>query len=262
MVSIRKDIIFFQENGNIFKIEKFPFSAYEISEPIYEVIKYKKKLHYFTEHLVRLEQSLIKLDWDINTIHIPSYDEILELISQNNIDVGNIRIDVFPKLKLTIAFLVPHFYPPEELYTTGVNVIFQYEERPNQEIKIFHSGIKERTNELLESKNAFETLLVNNNNEITEGSRSNLFFIKGETIFTPPNHQILQGITRDKMFDFLKKLNYKIIQREIQINEIKNFDSAFLTGTSIGALPIKSIEEISFNTNGILLKKIIQEFNC
>ncbi|MFH1622613.1 MAG: aminotransferase class IV, partial [Candidatus Omnitrophota bacterium] len=58
-----------------------------------------------------------------------------------------------------------------------------------------------------------EALFLNESGFLTEGCRSNLFFIKGKTVYTPSLEcGLLDGITRQKVIKIIKKqrLNFKM----------------------------------------------------
>jgi branched-chain amino acid aminotransferase len=46
-----------------------------------------------------------------------------------------------------------------------------------------------------EAQGAYEALLVNRKGEITEGTKSNFLVLEGQTILSPPQEDILWGVT-------------------------------------------------------------------
>ena len=108
----------------------------------------------------------------------------------------------------------------------------------------------------------YEVLLVNEAGYITEGSRSNVFFVKKNKVFTPPTEDVLQGVTRQKIIESIEKQNIEFAMENIAFNDISNFESVFISGTSRRVLPVKSILEtnINYNVNNDLLRFIEKEF--
>jgi len=259
VVVLRKDSRFFIENGISLPIGDFPFRYYKYAS-IYEVIKYDGRFHFLEKHLQRLEKSVF--------IAFPSRDykgdinkEMLEkLVFDNKIKEGNIRIEVFPELKTTLAFLVPHFYPPPEYYEKGVEAVFQYDQRPVLNAKVYNAEIRERANSLIKEYDVFETVLVNMKGEMTEGSRSNIFLIKNGEVFTPPDRFVLPGITRDNMAEFLKSKGIPLNYKNIKAKDAGDYEAFFFTGTSIGALPCRKLDKFHFDVKHPLLRRIIEGF--
>ena len=64
-------------------------------------------------------------------------------------------------------------------------------------------------------------VLVDENNNITEGPGFNLFCINDSGIFTP-DHGVLEGITRQSVFDLAKELHLPITKKSISVDELYN----------------------------------------
>lgn len=261
MIEINFNSDFFLLNQNIEHKSLFPNFLFETEKSIYEVLRFKHSPIFFNEHISRLNNSLNAITDSISELYIPTIEDINLLFHKNKTEIGNIRIDIFPKSKITITYIIPHFYPTKLLYKTGVKTVFQYDERPQQNIKLFHAEIKSRTQDILKDKSIFETILVNAKQETTEGSRSNLFFIQDKNIISAIDSQILNGITKIKMEEFLSVKKINLIKRIVKTEELDSFDAAYLTGTSIGSLPIYQMEDKIFNINNPILVKIINSFN-
>ncbi len=79
--------------------------------------------------------------------------------------------------------------------------------------------------------NAYEkgndtAILVDENNNITEGPGFNLFCVDDKGIFTP-DYGVLEGITRQTVFDLAKELNIPISKKPISIEQLKNAKELF-----------------------------------
>ena len=83
---------------------------------------------------------------------------------------------------------------------------------------------------------------------ITEGTHTNFFAVKDETVFTAPKSRlILEGITRKIVLGFCEK--FKIDYREEFINkdDLKSFEEFFITSTTKEITPVTSIDYWSIN---------------
>ena len=241
----------------------------KLSKPlvhIYEVLRVIGGIPVFLEdHLDRLNRSAHLAGFE----KLPGTDEISKrinnLIASEKKDIGNIKlgfsfIDPTTEPEFTLSF-IPHHYPTPEEYINGVKVGLIKADRPIPNAKIQHSDIRERANQAMEINGQYEVLLVDSDGNITEGSRSNVFFIKNDKLYSAPVEKILQGITRIKVLDICKNEGIEVIETDIPANSLDEFDAAFLTGTSPKVLPICSIEEISYTTKLPLLTKIQDAYN-
>jgi len=102
---------------------------------------------------------------------------------------------------------------------------------------------KSKVKVLLKETGAFEALLVNRENCITEGSRSNIFFVQGGKVYTAPAQDVLVGVTRMMILNLCRQLHIELIEKAVPVQEIPKMDGAFMTGTSVNVLPISKIDE-------------------
>ena len=109
--------------------------------------------------------------------------------------------------------------------------------------------------------NAYEkgndtAILVDENNNISEGPGFNLFCVDDSGIFTP-DYGVLEGITRQTVFDLAKELNIPISKKPISIEQLKNAKELFATSTAGGIMPITKVngELIADGKAGINTRK-------
>lgn len=77
---------------------------------------------------------------------------------------------------------------------------------------------------------------------IEEAGTANIFFVSGNRLITPQLGSILEGITRESIITLAEhKLGMSIEQRNIDINEISDFDECFCTGTAAVITPVSDI---------------------
>ena len=100
-------------------------------------------------------------------------------------------------------------------------------------------------------------VLVDENNNITEGPGFNLFCINDSGIFTP-DHGVLEGITRQSVFDLAKELHLPITKKSISVDELYNAEELFATSTAGGIMPITKVsgKEIGKGRVGNLTRQL------
>jgi branched-chain amino acid aminotransferase len=240
----------FYFDGQAFRsVVLFGEEAFEAGISFYEVLRVKGGVCLFMEdHVWRLQQSAglskLALPFDIQWI----YNIIRTLITRNRLLNGNIKLvlNFSNNQAVLFAYLVPYSYPGPSLYRKGIDTALYNVVRSDPNVKRIVPAIQQTLREFISSKKIYEALLVDANGKITEGSRSNVFFIRGETLYTAPGNMVLKGITREKITDLCKALNYKLIETAVSTDNLYKMDSAFLTGTSPMVLPIRTVGHIAF----------------
>jgi branched-subunit amino acid aminotransferase/4-amino-4-deoxychorismate lyase/protein-tyrosine-phosphatase len=95
---------------------------------------------------------------------------------------------------------------------------------------------------LYQQKGAHESLLLNENGYITEGTRSNIFFFKNDRFFTPSLETgILPGVTRKKVIEIIKREGYEVEEGFYTKKDLVESEEIFLTYTTVGITPIAEI---------------------
>jgi len=228
---------------------------------LYEVIRITKGIPVFLEdHLDRLYHSAQLTGMDHLPDSVSLETMIKEYISSQNQAAGNIKLSFSftnsasePRCELNF---IPHYYPNPDEYMKGVKVGLLKAVRPIPHAKVQNSGIRERANQTISDYGLFEVLLIDSEGNITEGSRSNVFFIKNETLYSTPVENILQGITRLKIMQICENARIHVIESAIPLNSLDQYEAAFLTGTSPKILSISSIDNIIYKTDLPLLIKL------
>ncbi|KAE8714377.1 Branched-chain-amino-acid aminotransferase 2 [Hibiscus syriacus] len=81
-----------------------------------------------------------------------------------------------------------------------------------------------------------------NKKYLEEVSASNIFILKGNVISTPPTSgTILPGITRKSIIEIARDLGYQVEERAIWVNELREADEVFCTGTAVGVASVGSV---------------------
>lgn len=256
---------YFIYNNKVYSTEKFENVYNENSSSLYEVLRVNSSIPIFLEeHYERLINSGKILGHNISLSFDELKKQIYTLIEKNSVINHNIKIVInnldgqSPNMYI---FFVKTIYPKDFLYNEGVRTFTYNAERDNPNAKIINSNLRNTINNLLKEKNCYEAILVNNEGFITEGSRSNLFFIKDNTLYTTKGEDVLLGITRKRIVELARKSNISIKEESIHIDSLKDFSSVFISGTSPKVLPVCKVDSMDFNTKDPLLLKIIKIYN-
>lgn len=249
-------------NGNQIHSE-FNAKLFNSDHSVYEVIRIIDGIALFLEdHYTRLVSSVYMSGLNF-VMDLPEFrHNISELVRLNRIENGNVKFVLaeFGKVNHWSFSFIPHSYPDKNDYDQGVNIELLLAERKNPNAKIIQNVVRERANQLIADQELYEVLLVDRDGLITEGSRSNVFFVKDEVFYTAPESKVLVGITRQKVIECLKRLNFLIIEESVSSSEIDQYDAAFLTGTSPKVLPVRSIGKQLFNIQLPVVKELMIQY--
>ncbi|NJO68668.1 MAG: aminotransferase class IV [Bacteroidetes bacterium] len=169
---------------------------------IYEVIRIIDGIPlFFEQHYYRLGKSARLINKRLDLSEEKLKQLIHTLINANKQYSGNIKIivdyDNETGLSLSKIGFIEHNYPTEKEYAEGVKTVSYTFQRPNPNAKIQYPNFRNDVHGLMQNNNAYEIILVNPDGNITEGSRSNLFFIMDNILYTAPEKEVLTGITRN-----------------------------------------------------------------
>jgi branched-chain amino acid aminotransferase len=232
----------------------------------YEVLRViNSKPLFAKDHFLRLEYSIKSIDNEIQISELDFLTQISDLIQTNKIVNGNIKIEAqinLIKKCLSIKSLqLAHHYPSENDYQFGVNAVTYRFVRENPNSKIWNQTLREITDEIIASQKVFEVIYVNDKDCLTEGSRSNLFFIKDNQLISAPESDILLGITRKYIIETACVAGMKLIEKDVNLSEISEYSCAFISGTSPKILPLKLLNQTEFDVNNHKLRNLMTDFN-
>lgn len=240
-----------------------PFDrGFLFADGVYESIRtYNKKLFRYKDHLDRLKKSIKEIRIDFK--EFDSLENIIyDLIKKNSIEGEALvylqitrgssipRTHSFPKENIspTLFISVKEFAEDNAEQSRGVKVILQ------EDIRWLRCDIKSTSllpvvlaSQKATEENAVEAILVRDG-LITEGTHTNFFAVKDETIFTAPKSRlILEGITRKVVLEFCEKFKIECREEFINKDDLKSFDEFFITSTTKEITPVTSIDYWTIN---------------
>lgn len=233
---------------------------------VYENVRVSNGIVYFLQdHLSRLIESarIIGLGHTLSPEFIGQ--RIAELIAENDAQTCNVKVLLIggrtaEDASLDILCLNPLF-PEKKLYRDGVAaVVYEYERAfPHAKtLNMLQSYLAFRR---AKEAGAYDALLVDKEGNIREGTRTNFFCVKNKTLYSPDENSILLGVTRKAVLQVAAQSGYEIVEKDIRLADVGEYDGAFLTGTSIKILPIRSIGDFQFGEQPAALRELMKAFD-
>jgi branched-chain amino acid aminotransferase len=246
-------------NGRIEQAESFDNTLVYDGDSIYEVVRMIRNCPvFFNDHMERLATSVRLQKKQLLADPSVLKKDIINLTRYEKKKEANLKI-VFNynngSFNYLVYFIEP-IYPTEKQYRSGVKGILFYAERKDPVSKVINHKLRSSIFHKLILDGGYEALLVNENGLVTEGSRSNIFFLKNDTLVTAPDRMILSGITRKYILDICKENNIKVRIACVKAARISDFEAVFMTGTSPMVLPFSSIDDKVFKIRVPLIEKL------
>ncbi len=213
---------------------------------------YNQRPFHFDEHLNRLYHSAELIELQIPWSRQQIRDIVYELISRNTYKNASIRLlvtggetedSILPVGKPTLAVLItPLGERDMQRFATGYKVITTSLQRVAPEAKTTSYLAAIRALKDASRRGADDALFVNEQGHVLEGTRSNFFVFRGNTLVTPRTG-ILMGITRNVVLE-LAQGRFPIEERPILLEELPQVDEAFMTGSSREIMPVVQIDTL------------------
>lgn len=257
---------YFVANNQLKKMEDFPGPAPVNDLTIYEVIRMiNGKILFFNDHLKRFSDSFRFINKTLPLKKEEIIDRIRLLCKANAILTGNIKFEIILHEQSNTyqfySYFVPHAYPTEEQYENGVPVSMTTAARTTPGAKIQQAVLRQALSRIMEQEHVYEIIMIHPDGYVTEGSRSNLFMIRDNTVITSADQDVLPGITRKYVLQAIKMLNLPIRFERLTPEEMLSMESMFITGTSPKVLPVCCLFQKQFDVQNPILRSIMQKFD-
>ena len=224
------------------------------------------------DHIHRLESSAsqigLGLPWSTEELE----DVVLQTYARNDIPDASIRIVVTggpstnfmtPQGKPSLMVMVHPVAPyPASYYSQGSKAVSTLIERTMATVKsLNYIGAIMAMNDA-EKTGAVEAIYLDAHDRLTEGTRANLFVVRGERLITP-REGVLKGITRQVVMEIATN-DFEVVEHPIHYHELSLIDEVFLTSTTKEILPVVQIDEHVIGTGkpGPKTQRIIELFNA
>lgn len=250
--------------------------GYQFADGIYDVVRaYNGKFFTLNEHVDRLFSSAEKIELRLPFTKEKLKEMLSELIKINNIDTGNVYMQV------TRGIGIPrnHPYPdPEEVspvFTATTTIVARDQEKMDRgmsalivpDLRWLRCDIKSisllgniMAKHEAHKKGADEAIL-HRDGIVTECSSSNVWMIKNDTIYTHPDgNLVLPGITKLVLLRVAQNAGLSVKEEAFTLEDLKKSDEVFASSTTMEAMPITSIDgnPVGTGQRGPVVKKLQQ----
>jgi aminodeoxychorismate lyase len=98
-----------------------------------------------------------------------------------------------------------------------------------------------------------EAILVNTHGEVLEATSANLFWLRGDVLYTPPTAVgVLPGITRAVVLEICAAQNLPVKKLLARMEQVKTSDALFLTSSAHGIVAVGTLDDETFPGNPLV----------
>lgn len=239
-------------NGSLAEAKAVEGKGFDAGNTAYEVMRIIKGVPlFYMEHYNRMKHTVNAVGRRLMMSSEQLKEDIKRLLSANNTDSCNVKVLILGNggTEERLVYISKSYYPSQAQADAGVRTgLFQIE-RQNPNAKIVNKCYKEAVAKRIEEGAFFEVLLTDSLGRVTEGSKSNVFFVRNGCILTAPGEFVLKGITRQYVLEACRNAGVEAIEKFVEADSIRSVDAAFLSGTSIKVLPIKTVDDVVLDSS-------------
>ena len=241
--------------------------GYHFGDAVYEVILFNDGVFYdFDAHINRLFNSLKSIEIEFSFTKKTIELIVKNLIRLNRVTFGSVYIQVSRgvaernhtydnlKVKPILTIITSKKHNTTHTIIKGVKAVTIKDNRWSRpDIKTTQLLPNVLAKTLANKQGAYESIFIDEEGYVTEGSSSNIWIInnKNEIITRNIDGKILSGITRKTVAEFAKSNDLKVIEKKFSKEDMFKAKEVFLTSASSFVTPINEIDEIKVNNGNI-----------
>ena len=210
---------------------------------------------FIQDHIERFFHSADQLRLKCPVGRKPLKKMILELIETNNISNSGIRIvltggesDTGYSIGKPSLFVInePINPLPASHFEQGIKLITHEYLRDLPEVKSINYLVGIYKLPEIKEKGALD-LLYHWQGKISEVTRSNFFIVDQQNRILTAKDGVLKGVNRKHVI-LTAKTKFEVIEKDIYLDDLKNANEAFITGTTKKVMPVHQVDDLVIGT--------------
>lgn len=195
--------------------------------------------------------------------------DILEVVNKNNCSVAaRVRLIVAPDVQRQDGYtslVVCNKLGQEVLQLKNLVIgLYLDEKKPVDQTSQFKLCKRELYNSAMlqaQQRGLDECLIFNQYNRICDATISNIFLIKGNSVFTPPvSEGCVAGVMRRFLIEHAPIAGFEFHEQPVDLNDLESADEIFLTNAIRMIRPVKQMNNRAYSD--VRTKKIVKELNA
>lgn len=193
-------------------------------------------------HRERMRRSAAQLGLVLDPGDLPDHDAVRRLAASGS---GDVRLRIVLSGgpngagKSAVWMTVGPLPPPTAGGARILRTILADPDDPLARHKTLNYWRRRIEQERAAAEGADEVLCVTPEGRVCEGTRSNLFLVRGGRLITPgADGPLLAGILRGVVIEQARQIGMEVVEGPVGLDEIGAADEAFLTNSVRGMLPV------------------------
>lgn len=201
-----------------------------------------------SDHLHRLSHSMALLSWRYELDEAALRQALHQVCVGYDHPDARVRIDVLAqaatvlgsesRVLLTLAPFVPQ---PPAVYEEGVHLALARRLQRREPQAKTADFVLQRQNYPVGAPETYDFLLLDEQERLLEGSTSNFYAVRDGAVLTAGDG-VLEGITRKIVLQLVRAQGIPLSLRAPTLAEAPQLDEAFLSSSSRGLIPVRSID--------------------
>ncbi|MEQ9092214.1 MAG: aminotransferase class IV [Balneola sp.] len=238
------------------------------------LVSYKSKFLHFEDHFARLQSGLKYLEMNLDLTIDQLMSEIRKLLEENELEDEDsvIRIQCYREgssgyfdISDRSSFIISNRSIPQrsgslKLKTVSVRAIPTT--ALERKVKLSNSINYIKAAQEAKKKEGDDALMLTVDSKISETTISNIFWIKGNQVFTPSvNCDLLPGVTRSILIELIDQdSELELIEGAFGLEEIYSSEAVFCTNSVMEMKPVASVDDHYYKTEHSLFEKLKNDF--
>lgn len=271
-------------DGRFMPAEEAKISVFDrgflYGDGLFETMRaYQGKIFALNEHLRRIQKSAKLVEFN----SLPGETELIkatrETVKRNQLRDGYVRLTVTrgvggvgltapSKMTSTVLIVASQLKPyGEKFYEKGMKVTFLSQRRGGTSI-VFQLKSTSFLASILgkietQRRGADEGIFLSERGEVTEGTVSNVFMVKDDSVFTPPCASgLLPGVTRQIVCFLAQELSLGPAEKVLWPEDVMGADEVFLTNSLMEVMSVREVDGQSIGSGepGPITKQLHQAY--
>ncbi len=270
---------FININGTLFPEEgaSLPATSRAISygDGCFEtLVSYKSKFLHFEDHFFRLQEGLQYLEMISNLSKDQLLTEILKLIEKNELEDEHsvVRIQCYREGSsgyFDISDRSGFIISSRTIQNRAVSISLTTVSIPaipssalERKVKLSNSVNYIKAAQEAKKKEGDDALMLTVDSKISETTISNIFWIKGNQVFTPSvNCDLLPGVTRSILIELIDQdSELELMEGEFELEDIYSAEAVFCTNSVMEMMPVSGIDDHLYKTEHSVFEKLKGDF--
>ncbi|HAH51563.1 MAG TPA: hypothetical protein DCL80_10000 [Balneola sp.] len=238
------------------------------------LVSYKSKFLHFEDHFARLQSGLKYLEMNLDLTKDLLKSEVQKLLKKNELEDEDsvVRIQCYREgssgyfnISDRSGFIISNSPIPERgeslnLKTVSIPTIPSI--ALERKVKLSNSINYIKAAQEAKKKGGDDALMLTIDKRISETTISNIFWVKGNQVFTPSvNCDLLPGVTRSILIALINQdSELELIEGLFGLEDIYSAEAVFCTNSVMEMKPVSRIDDFSYKTDHSIVEKLKDDF--